>query len=335
MKKGVMAAALLAACAQLALAGGAGEAAASWLEEAISSGRLVSVSLSGELGEPASPSPSPEALYTAAPTLIERPVATPSPSPSDEPEIREATIYGDLELDNATSLSIDPVALMSGGLGLTLPDEGPQILIVHTHGTESYTAEPGYEYIESDYARTTDCEHNMIAVGNVLAAALEERGLRVAHDTGLYDYPSYTGSYTRSGAAVEAWLAQYPDIAVVIDLHRDAIGDGDVVYKTMAEIPNVSSAQIMLLVGTGENGLSHPNWQENMKLALLMQESAASKYPTLMRPLAVRQERYNQQLTTGSLIIEVGSNGNTLREAMTAVELFADAVAPALLELAE
>ena len=336
MKKGFMAAVLLAACAQLALAAGAGEAAAGWLEEAITSGRLVSASLQYEHGVRPSPSPAPSAapVYTPAPVLAERPLFSPSPSPSPSPTPRPAEVYGELALDNATSLAIDPVQLMSGGLSLRLPEEGPQILIVHTHGTESYTQEPGWEYQESDYARTTDCQYNMIRVGDELAAAFEAQGLRVMHDRQLYDYPSYTGSYTRSGAAVEAALEQYPHIPIVIDLHRDAIGDGDVVYKTMAEIPNTASSQVMILVGTGENGLSHPQWQENLKLALLMQQRAAEKYPTLMRPLAIRRERYNQQLTTGSLIIEVGSNGNTLAEALTAVRLFADAVSPALLELA-
>ena len=335
MKKGFTAAILLLACTQLALAAGAGEAAASWLEEAITSGKLVSASLRYEHG--ISPTPAPTAADSPAPTaeplLTEYPLSYPTVSPSPTPEIRAATIYGELELDNATSFSIDPTALMSQGLSITLPAEGPQILIVHTHGTESYTSEPGWEYEESDYARTTDCEHNMIRVGDELAKAFEAQGLRVLHDTNLYDYPSYTGSYTRSGEAVEAGLQQYPDIPIVIDLHRDAIGDRDTVYKTMAAIPNTVCSQIMLLVGTGENGLSHPNWQENLKLALLMQECAVSKYPTLMRPLAIRKERYNQQLTTGSLIIEVGSNGNTLTEAITAVRLFADAVSPALLEL--
>ena len=66
-------------------------------------------------------------------------------------------------------------------------------------------------------------------MGDELAAALEEQGLTVLHDREIYDYPSYTGSYNRSGAAVEAYLAEYPDIAVVIDLHRDALGGDEVV----------------------------------------------------------------------------------------------------------
>ena len=153
------------------------------------------------------------------------------------------------------------------------------------------------------------------------------------HDREIYDYPSYTGSYNRSGAAIEAYLAQYPDIAIVIDLHRDALGDGDVTYKTMAELDGQVSSQLMMLVGTGESGLYHPNWQENLRLALYLQQAVNAKYPTLARPISVVKERYNQHLSTGSFILEVGSNGNSLQEAITAVRLFADAAGPALKEL--
>ena len=118
-------------------------------------------------------------------------------------------------------------------------------------------------------------------------------------------------------------------------MHRDAIGDGDVVYKTMAELSGQPCSQVMLLAGTGENGLSHPNYMENLKLALYLQKAVVDSRPTLARPIALKKERYNQQLTTGSLILEVGSNGNTLDEALRAVRLFADAVAPALTELVE
>ena len=154
-------------------------------------------------------------------------------------------------------------------------------------------------------------------------------------DTAIYDYPSYTGSYNRSGAAIEAYLAQYPDIAIVIDLHRDALGDGDVTYKTMAELDGQVSSQLMMLVGTGEGGLYHPEWEQNLRLALYLQQAVNAKYPTLARPVTVTQERYNQHLTTGSMILEVGSSGNTLQEALQAVRLYADAVGPALLKLVE
>jgi len=332
VKKGLMSLVLLLACTQLFLASGAGHAAAAWLEEAIVSGRLISAALRYEHNvEPIiSPMPEPEPIYTAAPVVVDRPVSTPLPSSS--PEVSAAPDYSKLELDNDSSYTIDPEALMSAGFDLSLPKEGPQILIMRTHGTESYTMESGWEYAESDYARTTDNNYNMIRVGDALAEAFEAYGLTVLHDTALHDYPSYTGSYTRSAEAVEKHLAEHPDIAIVIDLHRDAIGDGETTYKTEAHLPGKKSAQIMLLAGTGENGLSHPNWQENLKLALFLQERAAAQYPGLMRPVNICKERYNQQLTTGSIIIEVGSNGNTLAEALTAVELFAEAVSPALLE---
>lgn len=132
---------------------------------------------------------------------------------------------------------------------------------------------------------------------------------------------------------MEAYLAEYPEIAVVIDLHRDALGDDGVTYKTVAELDGESASQVMMLVGTGESGLYHPNWEQNLRLALYLQDAVNGKYPTLVRPVSVTPERYNQHLTTGSMILEVGSNGNTLREALNAIRLYGDAIAPALLAL--
>ncbi len=164
---------------------------------------------------------------------------------------------------------------------------------------------------------------------------LEAQGLSVLHDRGLYDYPSYTGSYSRSGRRWRATSPSTPVIPVVIDLHRDALGDGDTIYKTMAEVEGETASQIMLLVGTGESGLEQPHWEKNLRLALAMQKAVNQMYPTLARPVAVVPERYNQQLTDGSLLLEVGSSGNSLSEAICAVRLFAKAVGPLLLSLAE
>jgi len=339
MRKGIMATVVFLAGLQLALAAGAGEAAASWLEEAITSGRLVTASLRyehGRFAESPDVPAGPEPVSTLAIAASAAPVPTEhvlSAAPAAERPTAPPPDYGSVELDNATSFALDPQTLMAEGLTLTLPADGPQILIIHTHSTEAYAQAPGDEYEESDYARTTDERHSVIRVGDELAAVLEAKGLRVLHDRGLYDYPHYTGSYTRSGTAVAEYLKEYPSLRIVLDLHRDAIGTGDAVYRTEAEIPGMPCAQVMLLAGTGENGLEHPGWRENLKLALLLQASADARRPTLMRPLAVRKERYNQQLTPGSLILEVGSTGNTLQEAITAVHLFGEAVSPALLAL--
>ncbi len=237
-------------------------------------------------------------------------------------QVISTTFQSRLSIRNDSSVSLNMEALTAEGPRLTIDAEGPQVLIVHTHGSEAYTQSGADTYVESDPYRTEDKSQNIIKVGDVLAEALEAEGLSVIHDREIYDYPSYTGSYSRSGKAVEQYLAKYPSIAVVIDLHRDALGSGDTVYKTMAQTPLGDCAQVMLLVGTGENGLYHPDWEENLKLALCLQKSMEETYPSLARPLSVKSERYNQHLSTGAIIVEVGSTGNTLSEAMTAVKLF-------------
>ena len=101
---------------------------------------------------------------------------------------------------------------------------------------------------------------------------------------------------------------------IVIDLHRDALCSDSVVYKTVAELPDAACSQVMLLVGTNASGLYHPYWEENLRLAMYLQDAVNAAHPTLMRPITLVNERYNQHLTRGSLIIEVGSSGNTLQE---------------------
>ncbi len=337
--KKLAAAGLLLLGAKALFSGNTGDALAGWLGEAVG-GRMVTASLNLELGprETELPEATAGTVYVSA-----APAASPTPEPAAETDmvsegvedgsIIETTIYGGLSIKNSTSYDIDVGELVRLGPTQSLPRDGPQVLIVHTHGSEAYTPDRLNNYEESDSYRTEDKNYNVIRVGDELASALEKQGLSVLHDREIYDYPSYTGSYNRSGAAVEAYLEEYPDIAVVIDLHRDALGDGDVVYKTMAELDGQTSSQLMMLVGTGEGGLSHPNWEQNLRLALYLQQAVNAKYPTLARPVTVTQERYNQHLTTGSMILEVGSSGNTLQEALTAVRLYADAVGPALLKL--
>ena len=347
--KKLAAAGALVIGAKVAAVCGAGAVVSNWLDELFDSGRMVSACLNLELGMRESPSPSPglplilnpedsqESGTSPEPTEV--PAETAEPTTGGEQYTDEGTlivpttIYGGLTIKNSTSYDIDVGALLAEGTGITLPSEGPQVLIVHTHGSEAYTPDAYDRYEETDTDRTEDKNYNVIRVGDELSEALEAQGISVLHDREIYDYPSYTGSYSRSGAAVESYLAQYPDIAVVIDLHRDALGDGEVTYKTVAELDGVASSQLMMLVGTGESGLYHPNWTENLKLALYLQQAVNARYPTLARPVSVVQERYNQHLSTGSFILEVGSNGNSLQEAITAVRLFADAVGPALKEL--
>ncbi len=277
-----------------------------------------------------SPAPTPEAAPSSPPEVLVSVLES-----SFDQEIRETTISGERLLKNETGYVLDPETILAEGPALRLPAQGPQILILHTHGSEAYTPAGLDRYEASDVNRTQDPRYSVIRVGDELAARLEEQGLRVIHDREIYDYPSYTGSYGRAGEAIARYLEQYPELAVVIDLHRDALGADGVVYKTMAEEEGTVASQIMILVGTDESGLEHPNWRVNLSLALYLQNAAAGLHPTLMRPVSLVPQRYNQQLTGGSLILEVGSSGNTLQEALAAVRLFAEAAGPALLALSE
>ena len=159
-------------------------------------------------------------------------------------------------LKNETGYAVDADAIAQGGTPIRLASDGPQILIIHTHSSEAYTPAGLDRYEESDNTRTEDLEHNIIRVGDELTRLLEKAGLRVIHDRGVYDYPSYTGSYARSGAAVEQYLRDYPSISVVLDVHRDALGTDEVIYKTVAEENGTCASQAMLLVGTDESGHS-------------------------------------------------------------------------------
>ncbi len=263
------------------------------------------------------------------PSEVEVPETEP-PEPKESQAVLPTTIEGGMVISNDTSYELDLGTLVSAGTTVKLAPDDPQILIIHTHGSEAYTQDDMDCYEVSDIYRTQDTEHSVIRVGDELASCFESYGLSVIHDRSIYDYPSYTGSYAKSQAAVESYLKKYPSISVVLDVHRDSIGGSDVVYKTVAEADGKPCAQFMLLVGTGENGLEHPNWQENLKFALYLQSAVVAKYPSLPRPIALKKERYNQHLSTGYLILEVGSSGNTLSEALNAVRLFADAAAPAL-----
>ncbi|MBQ7692621.1 MAG: stage II sporulation protein P [Oscillospiraceae bacterium] len=274
-----------------------------------------------------------QSAAVAPPLLPVLETEAPRPSPEGRESVRETTIEGGLRIKNETGYWVDAAEILAEGPGLTLPPDEAQILIIHTHASEAYTQAGLDRYAASDTNRTEDTQFNIVRIGDELTELLTEYGLNVIHDRGIYDYPSYTGSYTRAGEAIEQYLQNCPGIRIVFDIHRDALGANGVVYKTMAEEEGTVASQIMLLVGTDESGLEHPYWRSNLALALYLQNAVNSAFPTLMRPVALVPQRYNQQLTQGSLILEVGSSGNTLREAIAAIRLFARAAGPALAEL--
>lgn len=198
----------------------------------------------------------------------------------------------------------------------------PQILIMHTHATEDYRLSAGLWYRPGDGARSTDRSINMCAVGRVMADTLNAAGLNTLHDETLNDYPSYTGSYANSRAVVQQYLEKYPSIKIVLDVHRDAIEDrAGHQYKVITrEDPHC--AQISFVMGS-----NNEHWLENVKLAVAVQQKLTDMSPTLMRPLTLRNSNYNQHLTTGSMLVEIGAAGNSLDEALRAARLFAAGLA--------
>lgn len=234
-----------------------------------------------------------------------------------------------VEVNNGTQgITVDPAALASSVLTQTIApaSEGPQILIMHTHGSEAYTMVGDDVYVETDTSRTDDPNYNMIRVGEEMKAVFESMGFSVIHDTTLYDYPNYTGSYTRSLAGIQSMLEQYPSISVVLDVHRDALIASDgTVYKAVTQVNGEDVAQVMLVVGTNDGGLTHPGWQDNLNLAAHIQLGMTSIEPTLARPINLRSQRFNQHLTPCSLLVEVGTSGNTLQEAIRGARYFAQA----------
>lgn len=240
---------------------------------------------------------------------------------------------GAVYLYNRTRLELDESLFQAGRVDVTM-GEGPQILIVHTHGSESYSMTDGDRYEESDPYRTTDCTHNVVKVGEEMATVFRAHGFQVIHDPTLFDYPSYNGAYDRSKAAVEQWLAQYPTIQVVLDVHRDAlVGSEGEVYKMVSQEAGKKVAQVMMVLGTDGGGAEHPRWRDNLAFALLLQRNLVRGYTSLVRPTVLRNSRYNQQLLPGSILVEVGGHGNTLSEAIAGARLWADNTARTLLTL--
>ena len=296
----------------------------------------------GDQAEPAPPAGTPAASAPPAATPSE-PEGEPSAAPAADPSsIVEQTLVASsgagyeqaqgIYLYNRTDLPVDMQAAWAAGVDITLPDEGPQILIVHTHGSEAYTPDGADVYVPSDNnSRTLDENYNMVRVGDEMAAVFEEMGLRVLHDRTLYDYPAYNGAYSRSGAAVEGYLQEYPSIRIVLDVHRDAlVGSDGTIYKAVTTVDGASAAQVMLVLGSGAG---HPDWMKNLALAMRIQKSMDTLYPTLARPMTLRSSVYNQNLSAGSLLVEVGTHGNTLQEALRGARYFARAAGQVLLAL--
>lgn len=276
--------------------------------------------------------------YTPPPTAEPTPTETPTETPQEETgsdikaiDAAQNSRYDSyqIRIGNQTSYGVNVDELLSEPLELDMSGEGPKVLIVHTHATEAYAPEGASKYNRDESDRSMDTSENVVAVGAEAARLFNERGIETLHDTELHDHPSFNGSYADALSSTEKYLEEYPSIQVVFDIHRDSIVyDDGTKAKVVTEIDGKNAAQLMFVVGTNEKGLYHPEWRENLKFAVQLQDKIDSKYPNLMRYVNLRQERFNGHTTKGSVIIEVGTSGNSLSEAKLgitcAVECIAD-----------
>lgn len=207
----------------------------------------------------------------------------------------------------------------------------PQVLIMHTHATESYEPYERDFYDSSFNSRTTDKHMNMAAVGDAIAEQLEAAGIGVIHDTTMHDYPSYNGSYDRSRETVQAILEEFPSIKIVLDVHRDAIerADGERIAP-VAEINGRNAAQIMIISGCDDGTMGMPDCMKNFRFACMLQQQLESDHEGLTRPILFDYRKYNQDLTTGSILIEVGGHANSIDQAVYSGELIGRSLAECL-----
>ncbi len=255
------------------------------------------------------------------PTVETEPVILPQPPPTEP----DRPVFSPEEADAITvssgfSYTADLPELLTRPLTWDLTGDEPKVLIVHSHGSESFA--PTGAYQETTPYHTLNTDYNMISVGAYVAERLEEAGISVLHDTALHDEPSYNAAYNNSRKSVQAYLQAYPSICLVLDLHRDSYEDeagNQLVHTVFSQGTTV--APLMLVVGTDYGGLEHPNWQENLSLALKLQTQLEAICPGICRNINLRTQRFNQDLSPGAMLVEVGASGNTRQEALRAAEV--------------
>ena len=235
-------------------------------------------------------------------------IVTPEPI-----EVNATDTYGDVEIRNQTGYVLNEEMLTPN-----IEVDNSNIIIFHTHTCESYTPTEQNQYEPSGSYRTTDLGYSVARVGDELENYLSNYGYSINHDKTYHDYPAYTGSYSRSLKTVEG-LEQQTPADVVIDLHRDAVGSNSN-YAPTVRIGEDYCAQLMFVIGTDGGGLWHPNWNQNLKFAVKVQQKAEELYPGLFKPIILRNSRYNQHVSKAATIIEVGATGNTLEQSITSMK---------------
>lgn len=233
------------------------------------------------------------------------------------------------QIRNCTDLSnefVENESLVPHNISIELYSEEPQVLIMHTHTTESYEITEK-SYFDSEYtSRSSDPANGVVAVGAAIAEELAAAGISVIHDGTIHD-EQYTGAYARSLETVEEILTEYPSIKIVLDIHRDAIEDNGSRVSAVTEINGEKAAQVMIISAADDGTYGIPDYLENFHFACAFQQAMEMNYPSLTRPVLFQYCHYNQHTTTGSLLLEIGSHGNTVEQAVYSGHLVGKALA--------
>lgn len=223
--------------------------------------------------------------------------------------------FAGVQVKNISSADIDIEEELSGRLGFAIENTSePQVLIYHTHTSESFLPfDTGY-YYESFYPRSSDENENICAVGKEIAKVLNNNGIKTIHDTTVHDV-TYTDAYDKSYDTIMKDIEKYPSIKVVLDIHRDGIGSEGSRSKPVCDINGKQAAQFMILAGYNyDDDPDFQDWEYNLRFALKIQKNAVDMYPDLARPVDFGDFTYNMDVNTGSLLIEVGSDSNSIEE---------------------
>lgn len=243
--------------------------------------------------------------------------------------------FDNIYINNKTNVNLDVASVLNQTPDISVgKDSSPQVLVVHTHTSEAYMDKDQGFYYQNFHARTTDPRFNVVQVGNAICKSLEDCGIKAIHDTTIHDTPTFTGSYKRSEETIRKNLEKYPSISVVLDIHRDTIENKERrKIKPTFSFNGRKAAQVMIIAGCDEDGsLKYPDWQCNLKLALKLHKKLETMYPGITRSLLFKHARYNMHLTHGSMLIEVGSDANTLNEAVLSGALVGKALGNLLKE---
>jgi stage II sporulation protein P len=222
---------------------------------------------------------------------------------------------GKIAIHNETKFKINIEQLLQEPLQFKFDRKGPKALIYHTHTSESY--------VEGRYS---DGRFGVVKVGEELAKNLRKKnGFEVIHNAVINDY-NYDNSYVNAFSTVTKILKGNPSVRMVFDVHRDGLKPKDPKLRVVKKVNGKNAAQIMFVVGTNSTGLSHPNWRENLKLAMKLQEKLNSISPGLARHIYISKNRYNEHVKLGALIVEIGGDGNSTAECLESTKYLAEAV---------